>query len=161
MSVITVNENYVDEDPFHHKGEGSLVESLNQFIMMGGLLEGTIDVTVPSQFRGKKSWDTYETPQKARFCKFILSNMSGTNNGSSLKFNSGQKALIKVEIYIQILDKITDLQIKGSNLNGLSVRVLRKYPATSNDIIIPNLNLNNSKVDIKDNQLEYDTFTLN
>jgi hypothetical protein len=156
-----MNENYIKDDPFTHKPHGIQVESLNLFIMMGGLLEGTIDVSVPGQFRKKKSWDNNETPQEVRFCKFILSNMSGTNRGDTLHFNRGQKAVIKVEHYMQLLDRITDLKISGSGLSGLTVNVLRKYPATTNnDILIENLDLNNPKVDIRHDQIEHDTFYL-
>jgi len=153
-----VNVNYIDEDPFIQKYEGLPVESLNLFIMMGGLLEGTIDVNAPEDFR-KKGWDREETPQRARFCKFTLANMSGTNNTSTLKFNSGQKAVIKVEIFMQMLDKVEKLNIKGTGLNGLTVNLLKKYPVNSNnDKLIENLDLNNSLVNIMDSQLVDDTF---
>jgi len=155
-----VNVNYIKEDPFLQKYEGLPVESLNLFIMMGGLLEGTIDVNVSEHFR-KSGWDREETPQRARFCKFTLTNMSGTNNGSTLNFDSGQKAVIKVEIFMQMLDKVEKLNIEGSGLAGLTVNVLKRYPVNSNDDnLIENLDLNNSLVNIMDSQLLDDTFYL-
>lgn len=155
-----MNENYIDEDPFIHKGEGVPGESLNNFIMLGGLLEGTIDVRVPEDFRDK-SWSINETPKRARFCKFTLANMQGINNSTNLKFRNGQSAIIKVEIFMQMLNLINRLNINGEGLENLAVNVLKKYPVTTNnDIILENLDLNNPRVNILDSQLEDDTFYL-
>ena len=112
MDVISkmTNNDYVDEDPFVLGAEGLPVESINNFLMMGGLLEGEIDIAVPDQFISK-AWSNVETPQKARFCKFTLQNMSGINNGETLQFNTGQGCIIKSEIFIQMLDQVEKLTI--------------------------------------------------
>ena len=91
-----VNNDYVDEDPFVLKGEGLPVESINNFLMMGGILEGEIDIKVPDRF-SNQIWSNVEAQQKARFCKFTLQNMSGTNNGGTLTFTQGQSCIIKAE----------------------------------------------------------------
>lgn len=139
MDVINkmTNEDYVDGDPFVMKGEGLPVESINNFLMMGGLLEGEIDIKVPNQF-SNQAWSNLETPQKARFCKFTLQNMTGTNNGGTLSFTSGQSCIIKAEIFIQMLDQIDKLQIEGTGSG--TVNILKNYPVvTADDILIQNL----------------------
>jgi hypothetical protein len=155
-----MNKNYINGNPFIMKEEGLPVESVNLFIMMGGLLEGTIDVNVPEHFQDGV-WFFDEVPQKARFCKFALANMSGENNNNSLKFNTDQGALIQVQIFMQLLDRIETLEIEGVGLEDLNVNVLKKYPATNqDDVIINDLDLNEPFVNILDSQLEHDTFYL-
>ncbi|MDR3062558.1 MAG: hypothetical protein LBU40_00275 [Methanobrevibacter sp.] len=152
-----MNKDYIDEDPFIHKGEGVPAESLNNFILLGGLLEGSINVTVPEHFINK-IWSIDETPQRARFCKFTLSNMTGTNNKSNLTFNNSQHAIIKVEIFMQMLDVIKKLKLVGTNLGSLTINILKKYPTASDaDFIKKNFNFN-TDLNLFDNQLQNDVF---
>ncbi len=155
-----VNEDYIDEDPFVHKYEGLPVESLNLFILMGGLLEGMIDVNVPEHFK-KKVWDSDEIARRARFCKFTLANMKGENTGDTLVFNKDQTAIIKVEIFMQMLDKITRLELSGSKLDSLKVNMLKNYPMHDpSDVIFEDMDLTTTDINILDSQLEDDSFYL-
>ncbi|UTB32027.1 MAG: hypothetical protein NKF70_11060 [Methanobacterium sp. ERen5] len=154
------NEDYVDEDPFVLGAEGLPVESINNFLLMGGLLEGKMDIKVPERFKSQ-AWDNLETPQKARFCKFTLQNMSGTNNGGTLQFANGQGCIIKSEIFMQMLDQISQLKITGTGLTNLTMNVLNKYPVTSaDDIILQNIDLTDPAITILDSDMEKDSFYL-
>jgi len=151
-----VNSDYVDGDPFVLKGEGLPVESINNFLMMGGLLEGEIDIKIPDLF-SDKTWSNLETPQKARFCKFTLQNMTGTNNGGTLTFNSGQGCIIKTEIFIQMLDQIEKLQIEGTGSPG-TVNILKNYPVvTADDIILQDVDLSEPLINLLNTDLLNDS----
>jgi len=153
-----VNNDYVDEDPFVLKGEGLPVESINNFLLMGGLLEGEIDIKVPDRF-SNQIWSNVEAQQKARFCKFTLQNMSGINSGGTLQFNNGQGCIIKSEIFIQMLDQVEKLQFDGTTLEGLTVNVLKNYPVvTADDILIQNLDLSEPVVNLLHSNLINDSF---
>lgn len=154
------NEDYRSGDPFVMKGEGLPVESLNNFILTGGLFLGHGGVEVPEHFKNGV-WNSQETPQKARFCKFTLQNMTGTNNGQTLQFNTGEGCVIKAEIFLQMLEKVEKIQFNGTGLEGLQVNVLKNYPSgAGGDVIIEYLDLNNPSVNILASQLENDSFYL-
>ena len=155
-----VNENYKDEDPFVMLGEGITAESLNLFVLMGGLLDGWVDISIPSKLH-YGAWNSDETPQKAYFCKFTLQNMTGTNNGTSLVFNTGQGCIIKSEIFLQMLDQVEKLQFQGTGLANLQVNVLKNYPSGGpEDVIIEDLNFSDPVVEILDSQMKDDSFYL-
>lgn len=141
------------------KGEGVPVESLNTFILTGGALSAQGKVTVPTHFKDGV-WSATTTPQKARFTKFTLDNMTGTNNGNSLTFNSGKGCVIKAEIFLQLLEKIDYIKFTGTGLTDLTVNVLKKYPAGEGDTLINGLNLNNYTVNIPASSLTNDTLYL-
>jgi microcystin-dependent protein len=155
-----VNEDYVDGDPFVMKGEGLPVESINNFLMIAGLLESEMDIKLPDRFE-TQIWSALETPQKARFCKFTLQNMSGTNNGGTLTFANGQGCIIKSEIFMQLLNQVSQLKILGTGLTNLTVNILRNYPmVTANDIILQNVDLTNYEIDVSHEDMIEDTFYL-
>lgn len=154
------NENYKDEDPFLMLGEGVPVESLNLFVLMGGLLDGWVDISIPGKLH-EGIWNSDETPQKAYFCKFTLQNMTGTNNGTSLVFNTGQGCIIKSEIFLQMLDQVEKLQFQGTGLANLQVNVLKNYPSGGpEDVIIEDLDFSDPIVEILDSQMKDDSFYL-
>jgi hypothetical protein len=155
-----VNPDYVDGNPFVLKGEGLPVESINNFILLGGSLEGSVDVVAPSNFNNEE-WSNQETPQKALFCNFTLQNMSGTNNNTSLNFNNGQGCIIKSEIFLQLLDKVSKIEFQGTGLAGLTVNVLKNYPAVNpEDTILSNININGGEIALLDSLMDNSSFYL-
>ena len=155
-----VNPDYVDGNPFVLKGEGLPVESINNFILLGGSLEGSVDVVAPTNFENEE-WSNQETPQKALFCKFTLQNMSGINNNSSLEFSNGQGCVIKSEIFLQLLEKVSKIQFAGTGLSGLTVNVLKNYPVTvPGDTLFSNIGITGDEIALLDSLMDNSSFYL-